>query len=104
MPHLTSCEPAIPVLLTRAWYSKLPEFAPRPARLGPTDPREAEPACGDHPGTTSDWIAFSDAGRHLYALLVFGATVTEGRRAEAYRTLDSLRLDPAVGPTWRSSG
>ena len=84
--------------------SEWSEFAPRPARLDPTDPREAEPACGDHPGTTSDWIAFSDAGRHLYALLVFGATVTEDRRAEAYRTLDSLRLDPAVRPTWRSSG
>lgn len=79
------------------------EFTPRPARFGPTDPRSAEPGCGDRPGTTSDWIPFTDAGRHLYALLVFGSAVTDERRARAYRTLDSLRLDPTVRPDWRSS-
>ncbi len=84
--------------------SEWPEFGPRPARFGPADPRGAEPGCGDRRGTTSDWIPFTDSGRHLYALLVFGAAVTDERREQAYRALDSLRLDPAVKPDWRSSG
>jgi len=81
-----------------------PDFPPRPVHFRPTATRQAEPGCGDRPGTTSEWLPFTDSGRHLYALIAFGREVPTQTRHDTYEILDSLRLDPAAKPTWPSSG
>jgi hypothetical protein len=48
-------------------------------------------------------VRFSDAGRNFDVLLGFGSKVSDERRREAYRTVDSLRFDPRKKPGWPAS-
>jgi hypothetical protein len=46
------------------------------------------------------WLYFSDAARHFHLLVVFGRDASPGVRRDAWRILDSLRLEPDVKPDW----
>jgi hypothetical protein len=101
---------ALVILLERGLdpSSEWPDFPPRPRRF------EYEP------GMTSEfteclrttrgiplrdhWFRFTDAGRHFHVLVAIGADAPAETGREAYRILDSLWIDPAVRPDWRSAG
>jgi hypothetical protein len=74
--------------------STLPDFPERPAKFGPVG--KGEPAgrgCGEPPGTIIHWRNFSDAGRHFHSLVRIGPRASPDSEADAWRVLDSLRLD-----------
>jgi hypothetical protein len=50
------------------------------------------------------WRNFTDAGRHFHTLVRVGPGASPEAAAEAWRILDSLRLDPDYRPDWRASG
>jgi hypothetical protein len=52
---------------------------------------------------TDHWFGFNDSERALHALVIVGRSAPERVRAEAWRTLDSLRFDPDVKPDWPAS-
>lgn len=81
------------------------EFAPRPDRFaGSAEPQRGDVSdCLDaQPGLVEYWTPFTDADRHLYAMVVLGPEASESIRSEAFALLDSLRLDP-VQPGWEAS-
>ena len=82
------------------------DFPPRPERFGPSpeNAKGSEPACGDRPGTDGRWLNFTDAGRHFHALVVFGPDAPSTVRREAWRILNSLRLDLNAKPDWPAGG
>lgn len=81
------------------------DFPARPQRFGPgTDAEPAGSGCGEPSGTTIHSRNFTDAGRHLHALVRIGPEAPATTRAEAWRILDSLRLDPGYTPSWPASG
>jgi hypothetical protein len=86
--------------------STWPDFPPRPQRFGPTaaNANVAESACGDAPGTEVRWFNFSDAGRHFHVLMVIGRSAPPDTRRDAWRILNTLRLDPNIKPDWPASG
>jgi hypothetical protein len=81
------------------------DFPPRPERFGP-DPGDRSEARDCVPGArfTDHWFGFSDAGRRFHVLVAFGPEATQERRAEAWRALDSLRIDPGLRPDWDNAG
>jgi hypothetical protein len=82
------------------------DFPQRPTRFGPApeNANVAEPACGDRPGTDVRWFNFTEAGRHFHVLVVSGPDAPPGLRRDAWRILNTLRLDPSVKPDWPASG
>ena len=81
------------------------DFPPRPQRFGPV--ADAEPAgrgCGEPSGTMVHWRNFSDSGRHLHTLVRIGPDAPASTAAQAWRILDSLRLDPDYRPSLPASG
>jgi hypothetical protein len=89
-----------------------PSFPPRPARFraDPTLPGKSTwPYCatGDDgpPIPMLDyWFGFGDAGRAFHVFVGIGEATPPEIRRDAFRILDSLRLDPNVKPAWQSSG
>jgi hypothetical protein len=79
------------------------DFPSRPEHFHPTSGEPAEARCGDPPGATVYWRNFTDAGRHFHTLVVIGPDAPGSVRSEAWRILDSLRLDPDRRPTWPAS-
>jgi hypothetical protein len=86
--------------------SKWLDFPPRPMRFGPTaeNANVAEPGCGDRPGTDVHWLNFTDSGRHFHVLLVSGPAASLDVRGDAWRILNTLRLNPNAQPDWPASG
>jgi hypothetical protein len=82
---------------------KIVNVPPRPGRFGPESGSGTRTT--DCPGSQASvqWINFRDAGRYFYALLAFGRSAPVELRHDAYRILDSLRLDPSVKPDWPAS-
>ncbi len=80
-------------------------FPPRPTRFGPGlgGPSEAA-ACVPGARFEDHWLPFADGGRNFYAEVAFGPSASAPTRRAAWRILDSLRVDPSVRPSWRSSG
>jgi hypothetical protein len=78
-------------------------FPPRPTHFGPSlgGPSEAS-ACVPSAHFTDHWFTFSDADRHFHVLVAFGPDTPEAVRRQAWALLDSLRVDPAVRPDWKS--
>jgi hypothetical protein len=89
-----------------------PSFPPRPARFraDPTLPGQSTwPYCvaGDDgpPIPMLDyWFGFGDAGRAFHVFVGIGEAAAPEIRRDAFRILDSLRLDPNVEPDWQSAG
>jgi hypothetical protein len=78
-------------------------FPPRPAHFGPTLGGSSEAsACVPSAQFTDHWFTFSDAGRHFHVLVAFGPKAPDAVQREAWGLLDSLRVDPAVRPDWKS--
>lgn len=79
-------------------------FPSRPQRFGPGLGGPSE-ASGCLPGErfTDHWFSFADAGRHFHVLVVFGPDASDAVESQAWQILDSLKIDPAVRPTWKSS-
>ena len=77
-------------------------FPPRPAHFGPHlgGPSEAVTCV---PGIEDHWFEFSDRGRRFHAEVSFGPHATAATRAQAWRLLDALRVDPNRRPDWRSA-
>jgi hypothetical protein len=77
-------------------------FPPRPAHFGPRlgGPSEAVTCV---PGIDDHWFTFSDRGRLFHAEVSFGPHPTAATRAQAWRLLDALRVDPNRRPDWRSA-
>jgi hypothetical protein len=81
------------------------DFPPRPQTFGPVrDAAPAGPGCGEPPGTMIHWRNFSDSGRHLHTLVRIGPEAPPRAGSEAWRILNSLRLDPGYKPSWPASG
>jgi hypothetical protein len=81
------------------------DFPQRPKRFAPTlSANVAGPACGDRPGTDVRWFNFTDAGRHFHVLVVAGPDAPPDLRRDAWRILNTVRLDPKVKPDWPGSG
>jgi hypothetical protein len=81
------------------------DFPPRPDRFGPVP--DAEPAsrgCGEPSGTMIHWRNVSDSGRHFHTLVRIGPEAPASAAAQAWRILDSLRLEPDYQPSWPASG
>jgi hypothetical protein len=79
--------------------------SPLDRSFGPVpDAAPAGPGCGEPPGTVIHWRNFSDSGRHLHTLVRVGSAAPPRAAAEAWRILDSLRLDPDYTPGWPASG
>ncbi|HEX2086603.1 MAG TPA: hypothetical protein VHF89_13045 [Solirubrobacteraceae bacterium] len=80
-------------------------FPPRPAQFGPELGGEGDSdGCTPRTHFRSHWLGFSDGGRRFHVLVAFGPQAPAGVQEEAWRVLDSLRVDPAVRPDWRDSG
>jgi hypothetical protein len=81
---------------------------PRPARFGGdagTVHLSEAHACTPGGGHFADrWLEFSDGGRNFYALIAFGPQATKATRAQTWRILNGLRVDPSVRPTWPNAG
>lgn len=99
---------ALVIILERGYdrSSEWRNFPPRPARFRPTreTAQAPEPACGDRPDTRVHWFNFTDAGRHFHVLVVAGPRAPADIRREAWRILNTLRLDPRAKPGWPASG
>ena len=82
------------------------DFPPRPAHFGPeqgglnTDAQFCEPKLD----FTNYWFGFTDGDRHFHVLVAFGPQATAALQRQTWQVLDSLEIDPAVRPDWRSSG
>ena len=82
------------------------DFPARTNRFAPS-PQNAtgsETACGDRPGTDGRWLNFTDAGRHFHVLIVLGPDAPSATTRDAWRILNTLRVDPNVTPDWPASG
>jgi hypothetical protein len=78
-------------------------FPDRPAHFGPSLGGTSEAGACVPTGRFSDhWFTFSDAGRHFHVLVAFGPKAPADVRVQAWGLLDSLRVDPAVRPDWKS--
>jgi hypothetical protein len=85
--------------------STWPDFPPRPSRFGPElGGRSEAAACAPGAHFTDHWFGFTDGDRHFHVLVAFGPNATAVTQRQAWRILDSLRIDPRVRPDWRSSG
>jgi hypothetical protein len=83
------------------WY----DFPARPERFGPELGGPSEAAqCVPSARFSDHWFGFTDGGRHFHVLVAFGPEVSASVRAEAWKILDSLRIDPGVRPDWAASG
>lgn len=81
------------------------DFPPRPERFGPhLGDRSEAGECVPGARFTDHWFGFSDAGRRFHVLVAFGPEASEERRAEAWRALESLRIDPGLRPDWDDAG
>jgi hypothetical protein len=81
------------------------DFPSRPDRFGPVPHAErAGRGCGEPSGTVIHWRNFSDSGRHFHTLVRIGPDAPASAAAQAWRILDSLRLDPDYQPSWPASG
>jgi hypothetical protein len=69
----------------------------RPARFGPGlgGPSEAS-ACVPGARFTDHWFMFADQGRAFHVLVAFGPEASAETRAQAWRILDGLQVDPAT--------
>jgi hypothetical protein len=71
------------------------EFPARPAHFGPNlgGPSEATECT---PGTRmkEGFFGFTDHGRHFYALVAFGPAASKATKDEAWKVLDSLKVEP----------
>lgn len=78
-------------------------FPPRPTHFKPNlgVPSEAS-ACVPTAHFTDHWFTFSDAGRHFHVRVAFGPATPDDVQRQAWSLLDSLRVDPAVRPDWKS--
>jgi hypothetical protein len=80
-------------------------FPSRPEHFGPELGGPSEVGeCTERDAYTDHWFGFADAGRSFHVLVAFGPDAPPARRAEAWRVLDSLEVDPGVRPTWVSAG
>jgi hypothetical protein len=81
-----------------------PDFPRRPADFGPELGGQADVrGCLPSARFTDHWFGFSDSGRHFHVLVVFGIDAPASVRAQAWRILDSLRVNPRVRPMWRAT-
>ncbi|HEX6461178.1 MAG TPA: hypothetical protein VF032_19840 [Thermoleophilaceae bacterium] len=81
-----------------------PDFPQRPTAFGPRLGGEADVrGCVPHARFTDHWFGFTDSGRHFHVLVVFGLDAPVAVRAQAWRILDSLRVNPRVRPDWRAT-
>ena len=73
------------------------EFPPRPARFGPAlgSPSEAINCVSKRTRMSERFFGFTDHGRHFYVEVAFGPAAPKGTQDEAWRLLDSLKVDPA---------
>jgi hypothetical protein len=79
-------------------------FAPRPQHFGPRSRDDSEASeCVPDSHFTDHWIWFSDGGRHFHVLVAFGPEAPGEVRDQAWRILDSLRIDPGARPDWSSA-
>ena len=79
-------------------------FPPRPERFGPhLGQRSESAACAPGARFTDHWIWFTDAGRHFHLLVAFGRDAPAEVRDQAWRILDSLKVDAAARPDWSST-
>ena len=79
-------------------------FPVRPEHFGPGlgGPSEAA-ACVPTAHFTDHWFTFTDAGRYFHVLVAFGPQASHEVRSQAWKILDSLRIDHSVRPDWRAS-
>jgi hypothetical protein len=85
--------------------STWPDFPARPAHFGPELGGASEAsACAPGARFTDHWFGFSDGDRHFHVLVAFGPRASATVRAQAWATLDRLKIDPGLAPDWRSSG
>jgi hypothetical protein len=82
------------------------EFPPRPGHFGSSlgVPSEAADCVSKTTRMSERWFGFKDHGRQFYARVAFGPAASKATRDEAWRILDSLKVDPAVRPDWRLGG
>jgi hypothetical protein len=73
------------------------EFPRRPAHFGPTlgSPSEAVDCVSKKTRMSERFFGFTDQGRHFYVRVAFGPAAPKGAQDEAWRVLDSLKVDPA---------
>jgi hypothetical protein len=80
-------------------------FPARPEHFGPTlGSRSEASGCVPSARFEDHWFTFSDAGRRFHVRVAFGPDAPQAIRRQAWAILDSLRVDPATHPTWRSVG
>ena len=60
--------------------------------------------CGEPAGTITHWRNFTDSGRHFHTLVRVGPDALPSAAEQAWRILDSLRLDPDARPDWPATG
>lgn len=79
--------------------------AGRPERFGPSLGGRSEAyACVPRASFREHWFEFGDGGRHFHVRVAFGPQAPADVQEEAWSILDSLRVDPAATPGWRSAG
>jgi hypothetical protein len=73
------------------------EFPPRPTHFGPAlgSPSEAVDCVSKTTRMSERFFGFTDHGRHFYVEVAFGPAAPKGTRDDAWRVLDSLKVDPA---------
>ena len=81
------------------------DFPPRPERFGPgLGTRSAGADCVRDGRFTEHWFGFADGGRRFHVRVALGHDASETTRDEAWRVLDSLRVEPRIRPHWESAG
>jgi hypothetical protein len=86
--------------------SKWLGFPARPAHFGPelSPGRSEAPECVPGANFEDYWFGFADGDRHFHVLVAFGPDASQVVKEQAWQVLDSLEVDPAVRPDWRSAG
>jgi hypothetical protein len=79
------------------------DFPARPASFGPVGSGESARGCGEPRGTLTHWRNFREADRHFHTLVRIGPDAPQGSTEDAWRILDSLRLDEDYRPGWPAS-
>jgi hypothetical protein len=84
-------------------HSAWSDFPARPASFGPVGSGDSARGCGEPQGTVTHWRNFREAGRHFHTLVRIGPDAPQDSREDAWRILDSLRLDEDYRPGWPAS-